>query len=522
MNILKKLTCAIKIMATAIFGSEKIEQSKPQKERLFYSDVEILEKFDEKITALKRAALWHFDGSERPSFECVFIKTLMNFYNYVGPLPASETDHHSGRYGLFEHSFEVALMCVTEESRTCLLSRNYTNPAERRERKSRIVLAIWICGLLHDIGKIYSDIRVFTNDGHNVWHPLVQNIDDWSYSIESEVHYEFKSRKHGAHSAYNLLFLKSILSKEALDYLSSTPDLVTEIITCFQFVREKDKTQIQGLFSPIVNYCDVYSSKKNKRVSFDDDGNKRINSIGKQIKDCVMQLSLKCDPLIFLNIADEVFVQYDNFLIKIRGYLEQKNIGDKIIIEQLSQLGFIDNDEGAHRYYWFYEGISCEEDVKSLLKNDSGYSKLKVIRVVQNIGDSNEFEHLKEKVGLLRLNKQFDFRILTHNGIGNHLITGKDGFIGDAPTKIEMSHTKNTSRCATSESDIVDHIYVNYLMFEDAKAITKIDELIVITDKAILTKCLIALFIYSPLKNVSKISESEVSDVVQSLPTILS
>jgi hypothetical protein len=509
-----------KIMS-ALLGQKNTELADDVTEKPMGFHVNPLSMFEDKIKELKKVVEQESKQPEQPSFELLYLKTIENFFDYVGNLPASETDHHSNLWGLFTHSLEVAILSIKEAQRTLILKKNYPNHEERRLRESRLIFAIFFSGLTHDIGKIYNDMRVYSKCG-DTWCPLSQSLADWSDSVEKPVKFRFIRRQYSAHSVYNTLFITKLLSPEASKFLFETEELMTEIITCFQFVRFENKSEVKGMFSDVVNFCDRYSSRTNKRKSFDEVGNEIKNSTSRQIENCVLPLYTKCDPCVFINIGGEVFAKYDSLMLKVKSYLENDKVGDNIIIEQLEQLGFIDNDKQVIKYYWFYENVTAYTEIISLLNHEKGQQKLKVIRTNQRIESSDKFERLKTTCGLLKLNQQKQYRVLTHNGFQNHLIFDKVDLVNDTQSLTTTpSNTNDRDLSTSTSSDIVDHIYANYSMFEDAKAILKEGDVIMIKNKGILIQCLQALLVDSPLNNFSNISEDEVVKVVNSLPTVL-
>ena len=87
---------------------------------------------------------------------------------FVQQLPASEAHHHAGAGGLLRHGLEVVHEALRLR-RTVLLPAGA--PAEEVARQEDIWTYATVCaGLLHDLGKPVTDLRIIVDDED--WSPL--------------------------------------------------------------------------------------------------------------------------------------------------------------------------------------------------------------------------------------------------------------------------------------------------------------------------------------------------------------
>lgn len=89
-------------------------------------------------------------------------------YLWVVDLPASERFHHARRFGLIEHSLEVASSAIANlvRRRRTSIGRDALTPGEQT-LWSRVLFAL---GLFHDVGKAW-DVKVQGGRENAVWNP---------------------------------------------------------------------------------------------------------------------------------------------------------------------------------------------------------------------------------------------------------------------------------------------------------------------------------------------------------------
>ena len=134
------------------------------------------------------------------NFDTLFTKVIENYVSYIHLLPASSGWHHARAGGLTTHSLEVA-------NRALRLARQSHLPSNKMidievQRKPRWDYATWLAGLLHDSGKVFSDMDVVCAEDHNKkWHPLVCDLYTWAKNENVDRYFVKwkRNRKHKAH-----------------------------------------------------------------------------------------------------------------------------------------------------------------------------------------------------------------------------------------------------------------------------------------------------------------------------------
>ena len=140
-----------------------------------------------------------------------------NFMRYVGHIPASQHHHHSRNKGLFMHSLEVAFFACTDSA-----CGTYMNQFPEKQRKYAY-LVIFICALLHDLGKILTDIAVYINGSSGRWNPLLESLFDYSIRLGStdyKVIYE-RTHDHHEHQKAGAMLYAKLLGDEIIGKLES-------------------------------------------------------------------------------------------------------------------------------------------------------------------------------------------------------------------------------------------------------------------------------------------------------------
>ena len=164
-------------------------------------------------------------SDEAYTFTNLIIKPLMEFTRWIHLLPASENHHHAGTGGLLTHSLETAFLALKFAYSTELSPIGLQD--EEQVRKRRYLYAAFICGLLHDAGKIFDvDVISSTPGVNSTWRPLSASLMDWA-NTNRIMSYEVIWRKRTAndHSVRAPVFLERCLNDTCLNYLS---DVVKE------------------------------------------------------------------------------------------------------------------------------------------------------------------------------------------------------------------------------------------------------------------------------------------------------
>ncbi len=149
---------------------------------------------------------------------------IKKFISYCHLFPASEMDHHQYIGGLLEHSLDVSIRSLQSAIGSMLDEQGLID--EDQLRRPRYEYAAWLCGLLHDAGKIISNLIIIEPNTGKRWQPLHSSLIDWSQR-ESFTEYTVlhnKNRIHNEHETNSIHFLSLILNETTKDYLLSGPD----------------------------------------------------------------------------------------------------------------------------------------------------------------------------------------------------------------------------------------------------------------------------------------------------------
>ena len=148
------------------------------------------------------------------------LPVITNLARQVHLLPASEQDHHSGYGGLFTHSLEVALAAANRANNSifdlgCL-------PIEKEWNEKRWYMVCILAGLLHDVGKPETDMKITLADGKS-WPPSMPLLN-WLRAHHADCYYvAFKpDRKHNEHVMVALQKIESIIPQATRNFLSAT------------------------------------------------------------------------------------------------------------------------------------------------------------------------------------------------------------------------------------------------------------------------------------------------------------
>src|SRR5690554_5382317 len=175
-----------------------------------------------------------------------YINVVRRFIEYVHMVPASEYHHHSHPGGLLRHSLEVALIAMREAKESRPPTTNMTDTDEKR--RVRYIYASWLVGLLHDTGKLFSDMHVVAvtvldpktkqsvsaaTYSMNIptWKPQAMSLIEWAeaYNVERYT-VIYRKRQHKAHDQLSSILLGRVLKGEGLDFIIDAPgDLYGEM-----------------------------------------------------------------------------------------------------------------------------------------------------------------------------------------------------------------------------------------------------------------------------------------------------
>lgn len=172
--------------------------------------------------------IWRKSRLSRPAFERDCLAAVHRYAEFVQLLPASEAHHHAHVGGLLTHTLEMLLAAMSWRN-AHLLPEN--SPIEVIDaQRDEWTLVVFHAALLHDIGKVLTDLRI-TWRGKDMdavrWVPLAGALNDLAQGwTQAEYLVQFApkvDRDYSGHSRTAMLLLQRIASPAALAILARQP-----------------------------------------------------------------------------------------------------------------------------------------------------------------------------------------------------------------------------------------------------------------------------------------------------------
>lgn len=159
---------------------------------------------------------------------------LVAYAEFVQLAPASESHHHAHPGGLLAHTLEVVLLAMTLRNGFLLPLHAPTEHIDRQ--RDHWTFAVFLAALLHDIGKIMTDLRLQVRDTPKSpvrrWLPLSGALTQ-SRAHEYRVGFAPTSeRDYLAHRKLAVVLLHGIVPANALAFIGRE-SIVLESLTCF-------------------------------------------------------------------------------------------------------------------------------------------------------------------------------------------------------------------------------------------------------------------------------------------------
>lgn len=145
-------------------------------------------------------------------------RVIAKLRDLVGDLPASADHHHSSRFGLLQHSLEVALNMLEEFEKTLLpdappdvaLFNTEADPLQTQ-------YLCFLAGLGHDLGKLF-DIELVA--GERRWSPLNETYAEFLRQVKREPVLEWNDKRvRGGHAQFSPWLMHHLLSPADVRFL---------------------------------------------------------------------------------------------------------------------------------------------------------------------------------------------------------------------------------------------------------------------------------------------------------------
>ena len=138
-------------------------------------------------------------------------RVMAKLRDLVGNLPASADHHHSSRFGLLQHSLEVALKMLEEFEKTLLADAPPDGALFNTEADPlQMQYLCFVAGLGHDLGKLF-DIELVT--GERRWSPLNETYAEFLRQVKREPVLEWNEKRvRGGHAQFSPWLMHHLLS----------------------------------------------------------------------------------------------------------------------------------------------------------------------------------------------------------------------------------------------------------------------------------------------------------------------
>jgi integrating conjugative element relaxase (TIGR03760 family) len=200
------------------FSRNKMDERQPSGYFRKMQAKELLAPYAKELQDIKELT-----GLPEEHFNFYYLKTLEKYVEAIQLSPASESHHHSHVGGMLQHSIEV-LVNALRLRRGQILPPGIT-PEEIEQKKDIWTYTVFLCALLHDIGKIITDQKMVSHSSDKGWNLLS------SWSMPGLYQSEFNiGRKHKFHEKLPAFVMHKFVSADIYDWLMSDQDVFATIV----------------------------------------------------------------------------------------------------------------------------------------------------------------------------------------------------------------------------------------------------------------------------------------------------
>ena len=207
-------------------GDESVMRYPPFNEGCpaFIPSAYLLGLHDDKLRMIKGGV-----GFDEPDYLRWIYPMLVNYADLVHMLPASEHHHHRGLGGLLRHGLEVAVNALSYAQTEVFDARDL--PSRRDKRATVWRVAAIAAGLMHDVGKVITDLKVVSSDGALQWQPAIRTIPQWAESNQLERYFlRWVPDRHEDHKLQSLTLLERVIPGPLREWiLESGEDIYKEM-----------------------------------------------------------------------------------------------------------------------------------------------------------------------------------------------------------------------------------------------------------------------------------------------------
>tara|TARA_R110001606_G_scaffold4967_1_gene23604 strand:- start:38983 stop:41475 length:2493 start_codon:yes stop_codon:yes gene_type:complete len=449
----------------------------------------ILKRYKDQIIALEQ----HVDiGFHRTTedgvnlFDARYLSVIRKLAEYVHMLPASEYHHHSQPGGLFRHSLDAALIALRKAD-------NQLPPTVGKvdldaQRRVRYMYAAWVGALLHDTGKILTDMQVSAytifDDEKNIsvpiaswgkpikpWIPQIETLIEWATRNKVEryfVHFR-ASRVHKEHVSSGATLLPHILKGEGLEFIMDSPDDLYSNLTS----ALNGYAHINGYLATAIRFGDSVSTAKDVKTmatsAFGTLKKSRMMSIVDTMRSLKSKWNFNAEKSHAFVIGDCVFIRwqsaFDGILKAARANQFDALPNDtKSLLGMMEDFRIVEPFDKENRFALFAIGKFTEQDVINIIDETISINWIELIKVVYRewIYDSDPVHPNLE--GLLYLSGSNKYFITKEDGSFTELSFDTKALSEEKETVIEGTnelHDKvniSTTKKTVSVNNGVNHV----------------------------------------------------------------
>lgn len=401
----------------------------------------ILKRYSEHVEALHEHAGIGMHRSTKDGknlFTERYVETIRRLAEYIHMLPASEYHHHSQPGGLFRHSLDAALIALRKADNQLPPTVNKVDLDS--QRRVRYLYAAWLGALLHDTGKILTDMQVSAytvyDKENNIsvpaakwkksikpWIPQIETLISWATRNQVEryfVHFK-SSRIHKKHVSSGAVLLPHIVKGEGLEFIMDSPDdLYGNLIAALN-----GYAQTNGYLATAIRYGDSVSTAKDVKTmataAFGSLKKSRMLSIVDTMRSLKKDWLFNTDKSHAFVVGDCVFLRWQSaFHSILKSAIASKF--DALPSDTTSLLGMMEDFrivepfDSENRFALFAIGKFSEEDVLDIAQGKTSVKWIELIKVVYRewVYDSDPIHPNIE--GLLFLSTTSKYFITKENG----------------------------------------------------------------------------------------------------------
>lgn len=431
--------------------------SRPQGISMF-NERAILSLYREKFYDIQmRLAIPDSDISENaPSFTNLVLKPVIEVIRWIHLLPASENHHHNGIGGLLSHSIDVGRHALINAYNKELMPIGYQDEEARRRRV--YLYAAFICGLVHDIGKILDvDVISMNSSNKTRWDPLKRSLMDWARS-ENVTSYEIIWRKRhvNLHTVRSGFYLERIINPVCLEFLGSVH---RERILDKMLVTLQDPMRSKDYLSQCVHSADHFSTGTDLNLIRDpiigtrsaDAATRAIRAVKEKFISLGINNHKDGDAMHIIFIGGEVYFNESAFLDFALHEFNEMNFnfpaeqnGKAALTDALIRRGYVEPYSDTRIVHYFMPGNFSEEQVHALFKTGIANVKTYNLLKLKWVGLLFDSYMLPDNIpGIFTVNESRDFVLVDDKGIRTEFLRPLPGRLNVITIDDTISSNRN-------------------------------------------------------------------------------